>query len=169
MPDRSSASVLVAARAFLRRGWQPVPIPRGQKGPRLKSWQTFRWAENDLPSHFCSGGNIGILLGEASGNLVDVDLDVPEAIVVSVGLLPPTGRVHGRRAKPNSHWWYVSAGLIQPEKFADLDGTCIVELRSTGQQTIAPPSIHPSGEPIYWEREGDPAVVDGELLRRTVA
>jgi P4 family phage/plasmid primase-like protien len=170
MPNsRSSSVVLAAARAFLQRNWQPIPIPLGEKGPRLKGWQRSRLAESDLPSVFRNVGNIGILLGEASGNLVDVDLDAPEALAVSIGLLPPTGRIHGRRTKPNSHWWYVSAGLLLPEKFADLDGTCIVELRSTGQQTIVPPSIHPTGEPIYWEREDDPATVDGELLRHAVA
>jgi hypothetical protein len=45
----------------------------------------------------------------------------------------------------------------------------LIELRSTGCQTIAPPSLHPSGETVRWERDGEPGVVSGERLRRAVA
>ena len=44
----------------------------------------------------------------------------------------------------------------------------LLELRSTGQQTVAPPSRHPSGERFYWLKAGDPAVVDAEELQRAV-
>jgi hypothetical protein len=75
--------------------------------------------------------------------------------------------ISGRESKPKSHRWYiVSDSLPRPEKFADLDGACLLELRSTGQQTIVPPSIHPSGEAIIWYSHGAPACVSaGELLR----
>lgn len=37
----------------------------------------------------------------------------------------------------------------------------IVEIRSTGSQTVFPPSVHPSGEPIEWDTEGaEPSLVD---------
>ena len=45
----------------------------------------------------------------------------------------------------------------------------LVELRSTGQQTVIPPSIHPSGEEVYWEQRGDAAIVQGPQLLRSVA
>ena len=45
----------------------------------------------------------------------------------------------------------------------------LIELRSTGCQTIAPPSIHPSGEVVRWEHTGEPGVVAGPVLLRAVA
>ncbi len=45
----------------------------------------------------------------------------------------------------------------------------LIELRSTGCQTIAPPSLHPSGEVVRWETDGVPWTVGGSQLRRAVA
>jgi hypothetical protein len=53
------------------------------------------------------------------------------------------------------------------EKFTDFDSehTCLVELRSTGGQTVVPPSIHPSGEAIVWNTFTQPTEAEvGELL-----
>ena len=36
----------------------------------------------------------------------------------------------------------------------------LVELQSDGKQTVVPPSIHESGEPITWESDAQPLVVD---------
>ncbi len=36
----------------------------------------------------------------------------------------------------------------------------IVELRSTGCQTVFPGSVHPSGGLIEWSSNGEPAEVD---------
>ncbi len=51
----------------------------------------------------------------------------------------------------------------------------LIELRSTGCQTVAPPSLHPSGEVVRWERgdpgrgeECEPGIVTGAALRRAV-
>ena len=50
----------------------------------------------------------------------------------------------------------------------------LIELRATGCQTIAPPSIHPSGELVRWERDksatyGAPGAVAVPELTRAVA
>lgn len=169
MQEGGTTPAIVAAREYLRRGWLPIPIPRGEKAPRLKGWQDLRLRESDLEAYFANGTNVGVLLGGASGGLADVDLDAPEAIHVADALLPLTERIHGRKGKPRSHRWYVTTQSAEPRKFTGLDGTCLVELRSTGQQTVVPPSLHPSGEALRWEREGDPALVDTADLRYAVA
>ena len=58
-------------------------------------------------AHFNGTGNIGVLLGEPSGWLIDVDLDCDEAVALAPKFLPPTGATSGRPGKPASHWWYV--------------------------------------------------------------
>ena len=66
--------------------------------------------EAKLPAHFNGTGNIGILLGDPSGGLVDVDLDCPEAHELAEQHLPPTGMKTGRPGSPASHWWYIAPG-----------------------------------------------------------
>jgi hypothetical protein len=154
-----------AVRRILERGWRFVPVPPNEKAPKIKGWQKLRIEESDTDEYLSENSNVGILTGEPSGGLLDTDLDCPEAIELANEFLQHTGLVHGRKSKPRSHRWYVSDPLLAPEKFCDLDGTCLLELRSTGQQTVVPPSIHPSGEPIEWNSRESPEKVDGNELR----
>jgi hypothetical protein len=162
--------IIEAARNYLARGWEIVPIKPRSKQPRMKDWPNTHIALREVSRHFRGGDNIGLLLGAASGGLVDVDLDCSEALQLAPVFLPATARVHGRKSKPASHWWYRTA--YPPEKvhrFCDADGATLVELRSTGGQTVVPPSLHESGEPMVWESEGDPAEVDARRLLQAVA
>ncbi len=165
---------LEAARDYTRRGWCVVPVPRGKKAPELKNWQNLRLTEEDLPSRISEHTNLGLLLGEPSGGLTDVDLDAPEAIAVADFFLPRTYRVHGRRSKPRSHRWYrVSPSpeyvkLVDPmRQKSDPKNSTIVELRQDGHQTIVPPSLHESGEVWGWDADGEPADADAtDLFQR---
>lgn len=162
-------NLLETARAYLRRGYMPVPVPAGVKGPRLKGWQRLRLTESELPAHFGNGGNIGLLLGEPSGGLIDVDLDCDEARALAPQYLPETPSKSGRRSAPNSHWWYIVDGAIAPKQYRDPQtNRMIVELRGTGQQTLVGPSIHVSGE-AYDMLDGEPAGVDAATLASAVA
>ena len=115
-----------------------------------------------------------MLLGGASAGLVDVDLDAAEAVALAPTFLPATGARFGRRSTPASHWIYVASPLVPTEKFTDVAkddddvAAMLVELRSTGTQTVFPGSIHPSGELIEWVGEVDPARVVGLELRAAV-
>jgi hypothetical protein len=164
----AAINLLDAARAYRQRGWLPIPIPPRQKGPRLKGWQNLRIAEADLPLHFNCVGNVGLLLGEPSGWLIDVDLDCFEARELADEFLPPTPAVTGRPSAPASHRWYIADGAVSVRHRDPTDKSTIVELRSTGLQTVVGPSIHPSGEP-YDSLMGEPARVDAGQLAASVA
>jgi hypothetical protein len=158
-------STLDAAAAYVARGMAPIPVPHGQKTPCLKGWPDLRLAETELPAYFGDGPqNIGVLLGEPSGGVVDVDLDCPEALALATYFLPGTGCIYGRATKPASHWWYQANPIPSTAQFQDVDGTMLVELRSTGLQTLAPPSVHPSGELIRFEQNGALRHVEGDDL-----
>ena len=163
-------AVLDHARAYLRRSWSVVPIPYRSKNPGFKGWERLRLAEADLPQYFNSAPqNIGLLTGEPSGWVVDVDLDHPRAVELADEFLPPTPAVFGRPGKPRSHRLYRVTGPVATKKKKSKSAGMILELRSTGCQTVVPPSTHESGEPITWETEGaEPAPVDPEMLRDTV-
>ncbi len=158
-----------AAKRFLEKGWRFVPVPPKEKGPRTKGWQNLRIEESEFDKYFSGDSNIGLLTGEPSGGLIDTDLDCPEAIELADRFLPYTGRIHGRKSKPKSHRWQIADPIPTSEKFCDLDGTCLLELRSTGLATVVPPSIHLSGEPIEWDSRKPPAKVDGGELRKAIA
>jgi hypothetical protein len=142
-------NTLRAAERYVRRGFAVVPVPHGKKGPILKGWENLRLTVEELPQHFNGKRqNVGLILGESSRGLVDVDLDVAEAAHVAGRFLPATV-TSGRKSSPYSHRWYLSPGA-ETIRHKDADGQVLVELRSTGCQTIVAPSVHPGGERIVW-------------------
>lgn len=158
-----------AAANYISRGWAPIPLPPKSKAPTIIGWQRLRITEADLPKYFTDGCNVGVLLGSPSGNLVDVDLDHPTALALADEYLPATDAVFGRQSKRRSHRLYVVTGDVKTVRYQATGHGMLVELRSTGTQTVMPGSIHPSGEPITWDSDGEPAVVPAGLLAAAVA
>src|SRR5947208_195012 len=162
-------TALDAAKAWVARGFHPIPIPHGEKKPILEKWQKLRLTRDDLPEYFnCVPQNIGVLLGDGSGS-ADIDCDCAEAIVVAAQLAPETGMVFGRLSKPASHYFYRCDPALRSRKFIDpVDKETLVELRcqkldgTVGLQTVVPPSVHPSGERIEFKSGFDrhPAEID---------
>src|SRR4029450_3012631 len=99
--DRMRPDVHQAARVYIVvRGWRPVPIPFGEKGPVLEGWQQLALTVDDLPRYFNGPPqNTGIL----NGRPVDIDLDAPEAVRLADAFLPPTPSIFGRPSKPRPH------------------------------------------------------------------
>ena len=82
-------SGLRAAERYVRAGFAVVPIPHRSKRPVLEGWEALRLTRDELPEHFNGRPqNVGLILGQPSGGLVDVDLDVPEATKIAGRFLP---------------------------------------------------------------------------------
>jgi hypothetical protein len=163
-----------AAAYYLDRfGFLSVPLRPRTKKPIPDDWPNLRPGIADLEILFPEGENrnIGLLLGKPSGGLIDVDLDVDEAIAAAPLLLPPTKMISGRKSKMKSHWWYLVDD--PPEKasqeYKDTNGSMLCELRSTGGQTVVAPSVHEENERIGWHCCDEPARVPIEDLRKAVA
>src|SRR5215469_9119765 len=99
-------STLEAALDYHRRGWRVVPISNGFKKPVIDGWPNLTFSAADMHRHFRDDQNIGIRLGAASGCLVDIDLDCPEALAIADLYLPVTEAKFGRQSKPLSHRLY---------------------------------------------------------------
>jgi hypothetical protein len=161
------------AQGYLARGWFPVPIAYREKGPKIPGWQNLRLTAAELPQYFNGHpANIGVLLGEPSGGLADVDLDCEETVRLARSILPET-IAFGRRSKRRSHLLFSCPGACT-EKFVDpRDRQTLVELRSTGGQTVFPGSTHPSGELVEWETgtapDATPLAISPADLRALVA
>lgn len=181
-------TAIEAAVDAYRRGYTPLPVLDGAKRPSIATWQRVRWpspvtddgeriVREQFEEYAGSGAtNVGVSLGEASGMLIDVDVDHPAAMRVKDYFLPRTRARHGRATAPASHYWYVASEGTLPGtrrfKIPGEDGTATVsvELRTTGSQTVLPPSVHPGTGEVYewvdapWGGRGGPAVVDGRVL-----
>jgi hypothetical protein len=173
---------LDVACEYVACGFAPIPVPYKKKNPGFEGWQNLRVTAENVEGFFSKRRlNIGVLLGEPSGGLVDVDLDCDEAVAVAPFFLPPT-RTFGRSGRKKSHYLYRNALACPKLKLIDPTAppptsvgptkrTTLVELRSTGQQTIFPGSVHISGEPIEWSDDDDdtePVAVDPAKLARLV-
>jgi len=146
--------------SYIERGWVVIPVGYRDKKPLFDGWseQTIEKVIENLDRDFPPDKptNVGVSLGAPSGGLSDLDLDCPEALELADVFLPPT-LTFGRTSTPRSHRLYSCPGM-DSHKFQDpitaktQDGKVqkrmLVEIRSTGGQTVFPPSVHPSGEPI---------------------
>ena len=153
-----SQSTVKAATAYARTGLYTVPIPTRAKAPTLKGWTELRIRPSDVGSYFHDGRhqNVGVLLGPSG--LVDIDLDCPEAIALAPLFLPPT-RTFGRRSKRRSHYIFRVLDRRTTDRFqipSPAGPVTLVEYRDSSKtgapaQTVFPPSIHKTDEPIEWE------------------
>lgn len=165
-----SIRVLPIAIRYHQAGWALIPIPCGEKRPRLKGWQALRLDGPGLLAAFAGQPkNIGVLLGEPSGWLIDIDLDHKRAVELADQFLPGTPAVFGRPGKPRSHRIFRVTAPVATHKRMQAKLGMIVELRSSGAQTVIPPSVHPSGEIVSWcGAEIEPAIVEPDTLIRAV-
>ena len=170
-------ATLTHALEYVAMGFAPIPIRLREKGPNFSKWQSLTLTDESATEYFNgTRQNIGIRLGAASGGLVDIDLDCDEARVAAQYLLPPTGCMFGRSGSRRSHRLYNVGGDAEYASFTDpQEPETLCEIRGDGgHQTVFPPSIHPSGEPIEWDSfAGEPPhVSEAELacaVRRVAA
>lgn len=164
-------SAKAAALAYISNGLAVIPLKPKSKEPNIKGWPQFECAKEEVPKHFSGEPNIAVLLGEASGWVVDVDLDSPEAVALAPSFLPKTACMFGRQSKGASHWVYRVGDTVESlKREVHVGGSkkMLLELRSTGCATMFPPSTHPTGELVKFEsgKAGLPTEVDVTTLIR---
>jgi hypothetical protein len=130
-----------------RAGFAPVPVPFMSKGIYGNGWQKIRYDdEAQIRRAFAGKANIGILMGEPSGGLIDTDLDRTEARAVGKLLLPET-RTMGRAGTTHGHKLYFLDGPLPETKQFTIPGEgpdrMVLEVRSTGAQSLGPGSTYP--------------------------
>lgn len=154
---------------YLAMGWKLIPVRAGGKGVKMEKGGSYTdivaSSADELP------GNIGLILGEISGHVVDVDIDDERALPYAHRFLPETPAVFGRKGKPQSHWLYICEQARTCKYYATSEkGKKPIEIRATQkEQTVIPPSIHPSKERVEWHTFGPPAPITFADLQRCVA
>jgi putative DNA primase/helicase len=131
--------------------------PLDGKEAHRKGWTSSKLDYDTFRSELRETDNIGVVLGDMSDGLVDVDLDHPVAVRIAHQFLPKTDMKFGRASKPASHWIFKVPAASGRKTFDDPEGEMLVELRGNGSQTMFPGSVHPSGEPVSFYGSGAPA------------
>ncbi|MGE0623180.1 MAG: DUF3987 domain-containing protein [Pseudomonadales bacterium] len=144
------------AQYWWARGVYTVRCLELAKKPDGKSWQNLRNKPDTFSRLYGSPGNIGALWGEPSNWIVDLDLDLDECCEVAPYIInhyvSQDTLAWGRSSRPHSHYALRVVGaatkkLQLPEipNRGEQIGT-VVELRSTGTQSLVPGSVHPDRE-----------------------
>lgn len=159
------------AREYISRGWQPIPIPHKAKRPVLTEWEKLRIAHDDVPKYFNGvPQNIGVLLGKTSNWLVDLDMDWPEVARLARHFCPPT-LTFGRASSRGSHALVRCVDSVTKKfQFPEESGGMVLELRSTGTQTVFPGSAHKdTGELIEFENKAEVVEIPRDKLETICA
>jgi putative DNA primase/helicase len=140
-----------------------IPIKSRAKAPEISAWQNRR-PKDFNPAEFDDETNVGVVLGDALGGLIDIDLDCEQALTLAPIFLPPTGFTFGRKSKPRSHYFYRCQNHGRTVRLSSSSGRNLLECRGDGGQTVVPPSLHPTGEQIEFSERGSPAIADFDEL-----
>jgi hypothetical protein len=139
---------------YIDQGFAPIPVKFKSKEPINKGWTDLAISKNNIADYFRGEPtNIGILTGERSGGLVDVDIDNIDALKFAEWFLPDTDCVFGRESKPKSHRVYRVPDTGRRETYAA--NGMIAEIRGNRCCTVFPGSVHPSGERVAFENSAD--------------
>jgi len=149
-------TVLSAALAYAALGLSVIPLDG--KRPALKSWTKYQQERADERTiRAWSFGNVGIVCGRISGNLVVLDLDGAAGYAAFAATFPVLAETYtvasgggiGRHV-------YFYAELLPPSVKAMNTPIGHLELCGDGRQVVAPPSVHPvTGHPYRVEKPLD--------------
>jgi hypothetical protein len=144
-----------AARRYLARGWSLLPLRKHDKRP-LISWehlQIERPTEQDVAEWFrrWPDANVGIVTGEIS-NLIVLDIDPKHGGDATLERLerkfrPLSDTVEAVTGGGGRHLYFAHPGGLTRNRAGLAQG---IDLRGDGGYVVAPPSIHPSGQPYEW-------------------
>lgn len=142
---------------YYEQGFNLIPVPRGRKGAIVKWKQYEETKAPKIPDNY--DGNLAVVLGKTSGNLVDVDADSQDLLDLLMDILPPTLTTKSNRG---GHFYYRTDFPIR--KFILVLGVHgKLEVAGQGQISILPPSIHPQGTVYEFLRKVEPTNWHGDF------
>jgi len=93
---------------------------------------------------------VGVALGYEGLVAVDIDTEDP-SVREAVRSVIPASPVAKFGARGRTDFYIERTGSIRPRKFRARGGDMLVEVLATGNQTVIPPSMHPTtGKPYEW-------------------
>ena len=159
-----------AALGYASKGWRVFPARPGEKIPQIAQWNLAATTNLDQIRRWWSqwpSANIGLATGQQSG-LVVLDIDPRHGgFDTWHDLLDVHGTVDTLEAFTGGggQHEYFQAPVEKLRNSAGAIGPGI-DTRAEGGYVLAPPGIHPSGEPYEWITRVPPATLPSWLLER---
>lgn len=172
-----------SAKAYAQRGWYVIPVIPREKRPVLRDWGNRAtrdlmlieaWYRNNV------GWGVGILSGRKSG-LVIIDIDGQLGADTWADLCaqfgPPPDTVEVVTGSGGRHLYYKFPSAPYGEQEITITNDAGgrlgpgIDVRAEGGFVVAPPTVHPNGNPYQWEAMSSPfdgvavAELPGWLLR----
>lgn len=159
--DPKPTPAFEAAERYRARGWSVLPVRPREKRPLVK-WEAL---QTTPPTREQVAGwyrrwpdaNVGIVTGEIS-NLIVIDVDPKhggddslERLERRHGPMPAT--VEAISGGGGRHLYFAHPGTPLRNRAGLEQG---IDLRGDGGYIVAPPSIHPSGNPYVWRKGHSP-------------
>lgn len=148
---------------YFESGYSIIPLKPHSKKPMIDGWQKYcvempTEAQIELWDSWFEKGKcgIGICLGPAS-DLVLLDLDTNNPDTLSIAQKSPVSRFG---SKGEGRFFRYSDAVKNKITLREKG----IEVLSTGQQCVLPPSIHPNGDPYKWLSQLDLLSVTPEDL-----
>lgn len=151
---------LTAALEYARHGLRVLPIKPGEKRPPMPAWQDAATTNPDRINSWWGGLYAGHGVGIATGQgvfVLDVDIsdgkagdETLRALEDSYGPLTDTVRVITGSGGAHIYYRYPEGTEIRNDAGRKLGPG--LDIRGTGGQVVAPPTLHPtSGQRYAWE------------------
>lgn len=153
--------IVTKFRNLLGRDVVLIPVNSGQKAPSIPSWQRKTVADMERPEYLASlsHGNIGVLLGEASGNLCAIDIDDDAAVEPFLELNPNLrNTLRSKGARGQQVWLRVTDEYPKLTKLVSTSAEPWGEWRAGGGQSVIH-GVHPSGANYQLIHEAAPIEV----------
>lgn len=152
MVDSIQAECIRLAQLGLACLW----LRKKDKIPIARGWSALPWqSPSELRRSYRSGQNFGIHTGKVRGarfSVCVVDLDSEDALRWAKKNLPISSV--RTRTRNGEHWYYAaSEGGVTRAKIRVDSERLALDVRGEGGQTVAPPSVHPTG--FVYERIGE--------------
>lgn len=145
--------------SLIERKISIVPIIPGEKRPGeyvkgewrgMNSWEQFahRLATTEEIETWSSWPmySIGLLTGNLTG-IIALDFDNRPDIAKEIQAIIPDSKLKKKGAKGYTAFYYYNG---EKNHKWTVDGETVLEILSTGRQTLIPPSVHPTGVPYEW-------------------
>jgi hypothetical protein len=162
---------LAAALNLANRGFPIIPIRPKQKHPPMAAWQHAATTNPETLANWFGGLYRNHGLGVATGHntpqnpdrylfVLDIDEhnaetsggDTLHELCRTYGQLPTTVEAH--TGSGGRHLYFTSPAPLRNDAGRKLGAG--IDIRGEGGQVLAPPTIHPNGNPYVWDLENHP-------------
>ena len=150
-PENHEADPVARIRALLGMDVVLLPVIKGQKRPAMSDWQSTGIEKMSEPAYLAqlATGNIGVLLGAASGDLCAIDVDDDAAVEPFLALNPKLrATLRTRGARGAQFWIKVTDEYPKLTKLKTRQGKDWGEWRADGGQSVIH-GIHPDTKLAY--------------------